>query len=544
MEPVVGSATLEDAIAAMGPWGTALVTATGSTTARSLAARFADSIHAKDFGAVGDGVADDTAAIQAAVTALASGQTLWIEGNHKLTGSLQISGKSRIRIAGNGRLFLSGASSGAYVFQLIGTVSDLTIEDLTLEGDNNAAYSQTAIGCASGQTISRTSFRNLVIKNINVGISHNANLGGSWDDGVVDGCTLTNLLGSVPGKGYGIHMAKATRINVVNNTIDNASRHSIYQASGDACHNVIAFNKIKNHRSTVYDGTFRAAISIARSSYINVIGNIVADFYDCAIEVAQVTTDAANCGSILVSCNKVTNRKNGVPALLVGEQAIPTSYIVDGVHIHGNEFFEDVVVSGGGSTMVVLNGVNVSVTNNTIRRTGATASLTQAIELGNSSFATSDSHIKNIRVVGNIAESNAAVAGTRFAYVSTQLCTGASPYTVKDNTHNGWETETYFQATPTNVNSKLKFRVSATIDLPSIPAQSGGASAYTVTGCKPTSSVQGRPQYSIMPNGVQVAFYAHDSSVNTVALTYLNPTVGAINPASQTFILFVEDLDP
>lgn len=45
----------------------ATVQSTGSTTARTLASRFENSVDARDYGAVCDGVADDSAAINTAL---------------------------------------------------------------------------------------------------------------------------------------------------------------------------------------------------------------------------------------------------------------------------------------------------------------------------------------------------------------------------------------------------------------------------------------------------------------------------------------------
>jgi hypothetical protein len=69
MDPVVNAATLAAARSAMGPWGDALVTATGSVTARSLAARFGEVVNVLDYGADATGSADSKDAFDAAVTA-------------------------------------------------------------------------------------------------------------------------------------------------------------------------------------------------------------------------------------------------------------------------------------------------------------------------------------------------------------------------------------------------------------------------------------------------------------------------------------------
>jgi hypothetical protein len=115
---------------------------------RTAQAKMRDIVSVKDFGAVGDGVADDTVAIQAAAAAIsATGGTLYIpKGTYFITGFFNISG-SNVRITGDG-MGASVIKVGAWVDGI--RVSDgypspnsvlenITIENLTIDG-NRAGY--------------------------------------------------------------------------------------------------------------------------------------------------------------------------------------------------------------------------------------------------------------------------------------------------------------------------------------------------------------------------------------------------------------------
>ena len=128
-----GVVTANSFVGAMsGNASSATALATGSITARTLANRFADVVNVRDFGAVGDGVTDDTAAFSAAAlaakTSEASSTTWGIEyaqratiqvpsGTYKLNSLVDTGGKEITWICDHGAQFapLPQSPSGSLV---------------------------------------------------------------------------------------------------------------------------------------------------------------------------------------------------------------------------------------------------------------------------------------------------------------------------------------------------------------------------------------------------------------------------------------------
>jgi hypothetical protein len=131
--------------------------ATGSTTARTLANRFADVVNVKDFGAVGDGVADDTVAIQAAINSIGSkgGLVYFPAGTYLVSSTITIS-KDKTYLQGQGNnsiitrntdygntfVFTGNTTTGLNLFDV--GISDIKITSTALTTSGAHIYAEGA----------------------------------------------------------------------------------------------------------------------------------------------------------------------------------------------------------------------------------------------------------------------------------------------------------------------------------------------------------------------------------------------------------------
>ena len=114
-------------VIAYDPAGAGAVTTTVQTKLR-------ETVSVKDFGAVGDGVTDDTAAIQAAVTSLPiGGALLFLEGTYVITSPISFTGKTNITVSGYGATIQCGATRIESYFN-IDNVNGVDIFGFTFDG--------------------------------------------------------------------------------------------------------------------------------------------------------------------------------------------------------------------------------------------------------------------------------------------------------------------------------------------------------------------------------------------------------------------------
>ena len=127
-----------------------------NAVAETVSAKLSETVSVKDFGAVGNGVANDTVAIQNAINAgISSGRSIYIPaGTYKVTSALTVNGPLGFKIYGDGTTSIIQATNFTGSVISIAPQSgypfyDYIIEDIKVQ--NSAIYSgQFGIGCITG----------------------------------------------------------------------------------------------------------------------------------------------------------------------------------------------------------------------------------------------------------------------------------------------------------------------------------------------------------------------------------------------------------
>lgn len=399
------------------------VTATGTTTARALPDRFAETISVKDFGAAGDGVTDDTAAIQAAINSGVKQLAAPSGKNFRITDTLTINASGVFELNFNGSALLLDDASG--------TKSHIKIGDGITQ-------------------------RNAQVKNVTFTRQQAATAGYAIDTDYIGVCEISGCRIYGDNKIHGgVRIFRGIIVNIQNNYIDNCLNYGIYLQGTDAGVNRTVDVSIRENRveggvtalatwdfveglfcrDNIFFNTSSTGVSLSASSNANGLISFKLesnDFDTCGGSGLYID----NISNIQVSDCWFSNNtlddlqiKSGVTACIVSaNQFYPSSAAVrvEGVdcRIDGN------IISGGTTCINLINTANrTGINGNTLENAQTAISLSTAQNthcVGNLIVNMSVATIAGAGGTGTVVQSN---KGDLAVGASSFISVGASPFT-------------------------------------------------------------------------------------------------------------------
>lgn len=266
----------------------------GSAVERTVTNKLKDLVSVKDFGAAGDNTADDTSAIQAAISSLTAGGTVYFPaGTYKCDTTLTIS-NSNVRLEGVGR------ESAKLRFTTIGTntnaitisANNVTIVDLSIQGPQAGTYLANANGIYGNGTSSNN------LSRIRIEDCEIFNFGDYAIE--LNFCDNTSVCRNyIHDSGYmGLHLRSCTTGLIDSNVIDNITPGTSSNMYGISV----------SHTSTGYNSGLPANEKAATNHFcigINITNNEVS-------RVAWEGIDAHGGFEINVSNNRIYATRQGI----------------------------------------------------------------------------------------------------------------------------------------------------------------------------------------------------------------------------------------
>jgi Pectate lyase superfamily protein len=115
-------------------------------------------VNVKQFGAQGDGVSDDTAAIQKAINATPDGNTIYFPAGTYLVSNFRVNNRSGLSFLGEGRNSLIKQKTGAQRIATFTGSRDVAITKLSFDANGIKSYGGVAFYAVTGARIENNSF--------------------------------------------------------------------------------------------------------------------------------------------------------------------------------------------------------------------------------------------------------------------------------------------------------------------------------------------------------------------------------------------------
>jgi hypothetical protein len=492
-----------------------------------------------DFNAVGDGVADDTAAIQAAINSLsATGGGVYLPtGTYKITASLSINA-ANITFYGDGfeATTIKATASTFWMLQYTDNSDNLNVNNIFFDG---CAVNETNTQYAIGYTLVADAPEYVTIQNCKFSNTNNAIVTGSGKYWLISDCVFVDLIGVTAGRGYGILAAENTYACIFSNNRFNGSagkgRHAIYMGVG--CSYSIASN------NTIIDFNTPAIVNRADAGQPGVIANVITGNTirgggDPTTPEAAAIFVSGVASYNIVSNNLIENFGNsGITISDAGNGGVTTNNVVDSNRIINADLFG----------ILIIGAKNTSVTNNFIYNVSQDSSgVYRAISVR--SQGTFGAEVcTNTKVVNNISYGanqrsclqldTGAPVPTGTVVTGNTFFAGATAGQAVELNLASISVDYAFNITdqsPTLGFSDIKQTLSrnATLNFPSIPANSTDELTRAIVGVDTTGwTVLATPEGGTIEAGL--VWCAYVSAAGVVTVRVANVTGGAIDPASR-----------
>lgn len=383
---------------------------TGAQT-RTVESKLQESVSVKDFGAVGDGVTDDTAAIQAALNAASGVYFGDASDNYLVNGTINLN--TNQFISGDGAKITQSATD-TEIFN-VNNKTDITITGINFVGktetflDSDSARS-VAVYIESASSSSKLKFYNNKFENFRYTSVRAKNANDvSFVDNIVVGPGTPVLTAITSGSNYGfLADADCSRVFISGNNISKTAQGLRINKSTDV--------KITNNEIFDIDGQHGIYAGPALSGFV-ATNNSIRNTDLIGIKVQQEAT-YADMTNIVISNNVIdTVGGDGISILHASGSTTQTEKIRDCV-VSGN-----VIRTATAYGIISQNCINININDNSVNDAGGSGVIFSVCD----QMTISNNHFINVDLSGirdQTASSNFSIKGNRIHNAARDVTAG------------------------------------------------------------------------------------------------------------------------